>query len=265
MNVFVCRLVLALNPMLFWRFELHRLSSLQHFLLNECILVQLSHVFARVELVLAGLANWNYETPAQTTAQQHWENAEVENHGSLCVHVLHWGNSSKRSIVSVHFLLHLKVVVLQELVFFWSFWFFCLWWKLNEISLGGNSGCEVLQLIGLSGNNLRQISNSVLDSGWNAMELGPQVLLYLSHVTPSGHCVCLNVSYFRLVFLLSVCVAIDIFLGIGIFGWFNNDCSNILRGFNFVYFQFIFKSHLNYIWNRHIIGFSERHNLFLRN
>jgi hypothetical protein len=60
---------------------------MQHFVLDESILIHLRNVLSRVELVLAGLTYWHDQTPAQAAAKQHGENAEVENHSSLGVHV----------------------------------------------------------------------------------------------------------------------------------------------------------------------------------
>ena len=64
------------------------MHSLDHFLLQHGILVELGHVLLRVQFVAACLRDRHNEAPSQAATHQNSHDAEVENHGPLGVHML---------------------------------------------------------------------------------------------------------------------------------------------------------------------------------
>lgn len=69
------------------------MSSVNHFFLDESILVKLTNVFPGVNFISTCLGNWNDKASSQAAAHQHCHNTEVEDHGAVCVHVLWTGHT----------------------------------------------------------------------------------------------------------------------------------------------------------------------------
>lgn len=101
--------------------------------------------------------------------------------------------------------------------------------------------------------DLGQVGDLVLNCILDLVELVPEVLLDLGHITPSIHSVCLNITYFLVILVLLLLLALDLVGIIGLLGCLDNQLGNFLRSPHLLDFHVLFESLSNDLANRHVI------------
>lgn len=203
-------------------------------------------MFPRIQFVTTSLWNRYDKTSAKATAHKNCHYAEVENNGTMGIHLFDRCNT----------IFHFVSKIAGITAFWWNLtkwsWFVQIYLRIElnkrKWQLSSNRSSMPLSY-------LCKICYLILKSWLDGVKLVPEIFLYFAHITPRVHSIGFNVFNRVLIFFLFWFFTFDIDHEIGIFWSFNNNISYLLWSLNFIDFHVFLKSLLYDIWNWHVIHF----------